>query len=37
MDNVQCVKTFEQFINNEPFDFFDFGELLLILTLKRIF
>ena len=34
-----CVKSFEQFINNEPFDFFDFGEIkevmdLIVIELK---
>ena len=36
MDNVQCAKTSEQFINNEPFDFFDFGENKEILDLIEI-
>ena len=36
MDNVQCVKTLEQFINNEPIDFFDFGEIKEILDLIEI-
>ena len=31
-----CVKSFEQFINNEPFDFFDFGEIKEIMDLIDI-
>ena len=31
-----CVKSFEQFMNNEPFDFFDFGEIKQIIDLTDI-
>ena len=31
-----CVKSFEQFTNNEPFDFFDFGEIKQIIDLTDI-
>ena len=31
-----CVKSFEQFMNNEPFDFFDFGEIKQIIDLTGI-
>ena len=33
VNNDQCIKTFEQFINNEPFDFFDLGEINEIMDL----
>ena len=31
-----CVKSFEQFINNEPFDFLDFGEIKEVMDLIDI-
>ena len=32
-DNDKCIKTYEQYINNEPFDFWDHnGEIKLILS-----
>ena len=31
-----CVKSFEQFMNNEPFNFFDFGEIKQIIDLTDI-
>ena len=31
-----CVKSFEQFMTNEPFDFFDFGEIKQIMDLIDI-
>ena len=31
-----CVKSFEQFMNNEPFEFFDFGEIKQIIDLTDI-
>ena len=31
-----CVKSFEQFMNNEPFNFFDFGEIKQIMDLIDI-
>ena len=27
VNNDQCIETFEQFLNNKPFDFFDIGEI----------
>ena len=33
INNDQCIKTFEQFLNNEPFDFFDLGEINEIMDL----
>ena len=33
VNNDQCIKTFEQFLNNEPFDFFDLGEINEIMDL----
>ena len=36
VNNDQCIETFEQFLNNEPFDFFDFGEIKEIMDLIHI-
>ena len=33
VNNDQCIKTFEQFLNNEPFDFFDLGKISEIMDL----
>ena len=33
INNDQCIKTFEQFLNNEPFDFFDLGKINGIMDL----
>ena len=33
VNNDQCIKTFEQFLSNEPFDFFDLGEINEIMDL----
>ena len=33
VNNDQCIETFEKFLNNESFDFFDFGEIKEILNL----
>ena len=33
VNNDQCIKTFEQFLNNEPFDFFDLGKINEIMDL----
>ena len=33
VNNDQCIETFEQFLNNKPFDFFDIGEINEIMDL----
>ena len=33
LNNDQCIKTFEQLLNNKPFDFFDLGEINEIMDL----
>ena len=33
INNDPCIKTFEQFLNNEPFDFFDLGKINEIMDL----
>ena len=35
-NNDEWIKTFKQFINNEPFDFFGFGEIKEIMDLKHM-
>ena len=44
VNNDQCIKPFEQFLNNKPFDFFDLGEInemmdlihMELMTLKKV-